>query len=119
MKMIEERRRNRGQGGFTLIELLVVIAILAILAGVAVFAVNGLTDNADENACSLEKETFIVANQAAIAAGSPNVSDHLDSGTVDVVGGNVEGKYWQMPNAAANPNEPVGFDANAGNAICD
>ncbi len=28
MNMIEQRKRNRGQGGFTLIELLVVIAIL-------------------------------------------------------------------------------------------
>ncbi len=56
--MIEQRKTNRGQGGFTLIELLVVIAILAVLAGVAVFAVGNLTDTADENACTLEKDTI-------------------------------------------------------------
>ena len=67
MNMINERRRMRGQGGFTLIELLVVIAILAILGGVAIFAVNGLTTNAGENACKVEKDTIATAAQAAIA----------------------------------------------------
>lgn len=65
--MIEQRKRNRGQGGFTLIELLVVIAILAILAGVAVFAVGGLTSGGAESACKLEKDTILTAAQASIA----------------------------------------------------
>jgi prepilin-type N-terminal cleavage/methylation domain-containing protein len=64
MEMIEQRKRNGGQGGFTLIELLVVIAILAILAGVAVFAVGNLTTDADVNACKLEEDTFDNAVEA-------------------------------------------------------
>jgi prepilin-type N-terminal cleavage/methylation domain-containing protein len=62
--MIEQRKRNRGQGGFTLIELLVVIAILAILAGVAIFAVGGLNESADKSACLTEKDTINTAIQA-------------------------------------------------------
>lgn len=78
--MIEHRQRNRGQGGFTLIELLVVVAILAILAGVAIFAVNGLTDDADENACAVERDTIKTAIAAAEATSSSTdtYSDYLD-----------------------------------------
>jgi type IV pilus assembly protein PilA len=84
--MIEQRKRNRGQGGFTLIELLVVIAILAILAGVAVFAVGNLTTGAAENACKLEKDTIRTAAQASIAknGSDTNYANYLDGTT----------KYW-------------------------
>lgn len=78
--MIERRKRNMGQGGFTLIELLVVVAILAVLAGVAIFAVNGLTDDADENACAVERDTVKTAVAAAEATSDPadDYADYLD-----------------------------------------
>ena len=68
--MIESRKAMRGQGGFTLIELLVVVAILAILAGVAVFAVSNLTEDADTNACKVERDTINTAAAAADATSS-------------------------------------------------
>lgn len=75
MNMIEKRKAMAGQGGFTLIELLVVVAILAILAGVAIFAVNGVTQNAADNACNVERQTIRTAQAAAeteTPAGNPN-----------------------------------------------
>lgn len=89
MTFIEKRMENRGQGGFTLIELLVVIAILAILGGVAVFAVNGLTTNADVNACKVEKDTMKTAQQAAASTSAADLPvDFLDDG---------ETRYWEVP----------------------
>jgi type IV pilus assembly protein PilA len=109
MNMIEKRKQARGQGGFTLIELLVVIAILAVLAGVAVFAVGNLTDGADENACKVEKSTFLTANAAAEAKGAGNQpEDYLDAGSITGEGtATVAGKYWQMPNTDGGGTGPV------------
>ncbi len=104
-EMIESRKSSRGQGGFTLIELLVVIAILAVLAGVAVFAVNGLSSDADLNACKVEKSTMLTANQASVAAGDTLVSDHLESSSISLEDGFVSGKYWTMSDTARDPNE--------------
>ncbi len=42
---------NKQDKGFTLVELLIVIVILGILATVTVFAVRGITDKGQENAC--------------------------------------------------------------------
>jgi general secretion pathway protein G len=50
--------------GFTLVELLVVIVILGILAAVVVFAVSGITDNAEKNACESEIRTVKTAVEA-------------------------------------------------------
>ncbi len=53
--------------GFTLVELLIVIVILGILATVTVFAVRGITDKGQENACSVEKRTLDTAIEAYYA----------------------------------------------------
>ncbi len=64
--------------GFTLIELLIVIVILGILATVVVFAVGGITDRGEENACKTDKRTLETAIEAYRAqnTGYPaNISD--------------------------------------------
>ena len=43
---------NKQDKGFTLVELLIVIVILGILATVTVFAVRGITDRGQDNACA-------------------------------------------------------------------
>ena len=53
--------------GFTLVELLIVIVILGILATVTVFAVRGITDKGQENACSVEQRTLDTAIEAFYA----------------------------------------------------
>ena len=45
---------NKQDKGFTLVELLIVIVILGILATVTVFAVRGITDRGQENACDVD-----------------------------------------------------------------
>jgi prepilin-type N-terminal cleavage/methylation domain-containing protein len=50
--------------GFTLVELLIVIVILGVLAAVTVFAVRGITVEAEETTCDAEKrvlETAVIA----------------------------------------------------------
>ena len=56
---------NKNQDkGFTLVELLIVIVILGILATVTVFAVRGITDQGESNACSTEKRAVETAIEA-------------------------------------------------------
>lgn len=106
--MIESRKEMRGQGGFTLIELLVVVAILAILAGVAVFAVSNLTDDADNNACKVERDTIKTAIAAADATSDSgdDVLDYLDGTpkyfTVTAAGG-ITGTTAAHPGAPGCP----------------
>lgn len=72
--------------GFTLIELLIVIVVLGILATVTVFAVGGITEDAQTNSCAVEGRTIETAVQAFYAAAIPNaypatvtvLSDYLD-----------------------------------------
>ncbi len=101
--MIEQRKRNRGQGGFTLIELLVVVAILAILGGVAVFAVGNLTGGSRESACKVEYDSVKTAIAAAEATGDSNddSADFLDQGPAGPV-------YWDI-----NPGPPESLSSKA------
>jgi prepilin-type N-terminal cleavage/methylation domain-containing protein len=59
---------NNQDKGFTLVELLIVIVILGILATVTVFAVRGITDKGQENACDVEARTLDTAIEAYYAA---------------------------------------------------
>jgi prepilin-type N-terminal cleavage/methylation domain-containing protein len=52
---------NKQDKGFTLVELLIVIVILGILATVTVFAVRGITDRGQTNACSRRQRTLDTA----------------------------------------------------------
>jgi prepilin-type N-terminal cleavage/methylation domain-containing protein len=87
--------RRHAHAGFTLIELLIVIAVLGILSVVVVFAVGGLRDSGQENACSADRETVEVAVEAyrAEVGGDPDeaqlVPDFLtdDSDYHDVADG--------------------------------
>jgi prepilin-type N-terminal cleavage/methylation domain-containing protein len=74
---------NKQDKGFTLVELLIVIVILGILATVTVFAVRGITDRGQENACSVEKRTLDTAIEAYYAQ---NQTDPTQLS--DLIGGN-------------------------------
>ena len=58
------RHRTTSDQGFTLIELLIVIVILGILAAVVVFAIGGVTAQADENACAIDRRIVKTAVEA-------------------------------------------------------
>ncbi len=59
--------KNRKDEGFTLVELLIVIVILGILATIVVFAVRGITDQGQDNACKATAKTYEVAIEAYYA----------------------------------------------------
>ena len=56
---------NKQDKGFTLVELLIVIVILGILATVTVFAVRGITERSQENACDVELRALDTAVEAS------------------------------------------------------
>jgi prepilin-type N-terminal cleavage/methylation domain-containing protein len=58
---------KRTDKGFTLVELLIVIVILGILATVTVFAVRGITDKGQTNACATDKVTLQTAVETYFA----------------------------------------------------
>ena len=64
---IEEVPAEKQDKGFTLVELLIVIVILGILATVTVFAVRGITDQGQTNACKATAKTYEVAIEAYYA----------------------------------------------------
>lgn len=67
---MERIRRTREEGGFTLIEVLVVISILGVLAGIVVFAVSGISNRGQADACKTDRSTVQTAVQAYYAVNS-------------------------------------------------
>jgi len=90
--------KNNQDKGFTLIELLIVIVILGILATVTVFAVRGITDTGQENACDVEQRTLDTAIEAFYAT---NQTDPTVETTLGAVLGLVPEFLKEAP-AAAN-----------------
>ena len=80
---------KKNDEGFTLVELLIVIVILGILATVVVFAVQGITDTGQQNACAVGERTVQTAVEAYYAenqawpASMADLSDFLREDTGD------------------------------------
>ena len=80
---------KKNDEGFTLVELLIVIVILGILATVVVFAVQGITDTGQDNACSVGQRTVETAVEAYYAenqvwpADMAALSGYLRDGAAD------------------------------------
>ena len=88
--------------GFTLVELLIVIVILGILATVTVFAVRGITDTGQQNACSIESRTLDSAIEAYYAqnGSEPAVIGDL---VPDYIREAPDANNWSFTGYAAGP----------------
>lgn len=73
--------------GFTLVELLIVIVILGILSTVTVFAVRGITNQGNTNACSADRRTLQTAVEAYFAQNASSVIPGADPEQTLVSGG--------------------------------
>ena len=89
--------KNNQDKGFTLIELLIVIVILGILATVTVFAVRGITDTGQENACAVEARTLDTAIEAFYA------TNQVDPTVLETAGA-VPGLVPEFLKDAPNPD---------------
>jgi prepilin-type N-terminal cleavage/methylation domain-containing protein len=80
MKTLRTRFEAADEAGFTLIELLIVIVILGILAGIAIFAVDGFRNDA-QNACSGANSRIDKTVTAAKAVNPSGTYTANDKGT--------------------------------------
>jgi prepilin-type N-terminal cleavage/methylation domain-containing protein len=62
----------QNQNGFSLVELLIVIVILGLLATAVVFAVGGITADAEESGCDADAHILITATEAFFAQKGTN-----------------------------------------------
>jgi general secretion pathway protein G len=85
---------NKQDKGFTLVELLIVIVILGILATVTVFAVRGITDRGQDNACDVEGRTLDTAVEAYYA------QNQTDPGDVNALTGGSDPLLKEAPDSA-------------------
>ena len=69
---------KKQDNGFTLVELLIVIVILGILATVTVFAVRGITDRGEKNACATELRSVETAIEAYYAQNNQQDATSID-----------------------------------------
>jgi len=83
---------NKQDKGFTLVELLIVIVILGILATVTVFAVRGITDRGQENACAVEERSIQTAIEAFYAD-----NNQVDPDGFTVAGGGTDATTILVP----------------------
>jgi len=110
---------NKNQDkGFTLVELLIVIVILGILATVTVFAVRGITDQGQDNACSVEKRTLDTAIEAYYAQ---NQTDPPNAAALNsYLGDPIDASVWTFTGAvtAADGTVTPAFVAANGTGKC-
>ena len=103
---------NKNQDkGFTLVELLIVIVILGILATVTVFAVSGITDRGQQNACAVEKRALETATEAYFVENSqtfPTTLAQLETG--GFIKDPVRAGVWSNPDASGNITAVSGGD---------
>ena len=103
---VEEKKQDKG---FTLVELLIVIVILGILATVTVFAVRGITDKGQTNACAVERRTLDTAIEAYFAdnGSDPAAVGDLSPGYIKSVPD--AAKWTFVAPAAGPPATPASF----------
>ena len=99
--------QNKQDKGFTLVELLIVIVILGILAAVTVFAVRGITSDANTNSCNAEQRTietaieaFFADNNADPAASTDLVGTYLTENPFTATDNNGDGDTADVGEAA-------------------
>ena len=102
--------KNRQDKGFTLVELLIVIVILGILATVTVFAVRGITERGQTNACDIDQRTLDTAIEAFYAQyqRDPDTENELVDG-VDGDAGLLKDYPTNFDFVAAADGEPASF----------